>query len=329
MVPRRAALVVVALVLVAGCAGTDQTTPTTAPESTTTADRSATVAANATLAAARNETVANASSTATTTSGVAATTTLSPPPNASLPPGVNASGVEDASALVAAHRSALNNTSFAFRFHANVSVGPANQWTRQRGTVEAGLSPLVVHSDSVRRFDEGTTRVATDLWANETAVVVRYSGENRTEIRRYNRTGGNLADETWAHLPRADLDSQVTQAWLVELALTAGEFEFDRIERHDGRKVAVLRATEAVSADNFTDFDATAVVDAKGRVHSLSLTAAYAGDDETRIHYEFELTDLGSVSVERPTWVSAATPPTRTGGTATTVSERNATASAE
>ncbi|NEU57660.1 hypothetical protein [Halorussus sp. MSC15.2] len=327
MVPRRAA-VVVALVLVAGCAGTDQTTPTTAPESTTTA-------ANATLAAAQNETVTNASSTAatasrttTTTSVTAATTTLSPPPNASLPPGVNASGVRDASTLVAAHRTALNDTSFAFRFHANVSVGPANQWTRQRGTVEAGLSPLVVHSDSVRRFEEGTTRVTTDLWANQTAVVVRYSGENRTEIRRYNRTGGNLADETWAHLPRADLDSQVTQAWLVELALTAGEFEFDRIERRDGRKVAVLRATEAVSADNFTDFDATAVVDAKGRVHSLSLTAAYAGDDETRIHYEFELTDLGSVSVERPTWVGAATPPTKANAT-TTVSERNTTATAE
>ncbi|MFC7081141.1 DUF7537 family lipoprotein [Halorussus caseinilyticus] len=148
--------------------------------------------------------------------------------------------------------------------------------------------------------------------------MVQYHRQDRTELRRYNRTGGNVADETWAHLPRADLDSQVTQSWLVELALTAGDFELDRIERRDGRRVAVLRATEAVEATNLTDLNATAVVDEEGRVHSLSLTAAYEGDDRSRIHYEFELTDVGSVAVERPMWVGAALPPTTENGTTTT-----------
>ncbi|WP_435179979.1 hypothetical protein [Halorussus sp. AFM4] len=311
---RRVALLLVALmVVVAGCAGgdppdgPDRATATTTPPAGTQTGAGSEPAPPGTAT-----TTANASS------------------NESLPPGVNRTGVEDPSALVAAHRTALNNTSFAFRFHANVSVGPASQWTRQRGAVEAGLSPLIVHSDSVRRLGDGGTRVATDLWANETAVVVRYRGTNRTELRRYNRSGENVADETWAHLPRADLDSQVTQSWLIELALAAGEFDVAGVEQRDGRTVTVLRANRAVEAENYTDFDATVVVDAAGQVHSLSLTAAYAGDDATRVHYEFALTELGGVTVERPTWVEAASPPTTTAGdgTATTAASGGGTTAA-
>ncbi|NHN57763.1 MULTISPECIES: hypothetical protein [Halorussus] len=303
---RRVALLLVALmVVVAGCAGSDA-----APDAPAGAD--ATPTATTSPADAPPDTGGERDAPSATTTAANAT------PNESRPPGVNRTGVEDPSALVDAHRAALNNTSFAFRFHANVSVGPANQWTRQRGAVEAGLSPLVVHSDSVRRLGDGRTRVATDLWANGTAVVVRYEGANRSELRRYNRTGESVADETWAHLPRADLDSQVTQAWLIELALAAGEFDVADVERRDGRTMTVLRADRAVSAENYTDFEAAVVVDAAGRVHSLSLTAAYAGDDETRIHYEFALTDVGDVTVERPTWVEAASPPTPRNETATT-----------
>lgn len=240
--------------------------------------------------------------------GTATTTTASP--DDALPPGVNQSGVEDAAALVAAHRSSLNESGFSFEFRSNVSVGPASQWTVQRGTVEAGLSPLVIHSTSVRKLDE-TTTFATDLWADDDTVVVQHSRENKTELRRYNRSGDNVGvpDESWAHLPRADLDSQVTQSWLLELALTVGKFDLDRTERRDGRRVAVLRATEPVAAANFTDLNATLVVDSEGRVHSLSLTATAEGDTDTRIHYEFELTEVGSVEVERPQWVEAAIPP--------------------
>ncbi|WP_137283673.1 DUF7537 family lipoprotein [Halorussus salinisoli] len=298
MVSRRAALVVAAMILLAGCAGSDGTTPTT-----TTAETPTTV---------EDRTTTETTATSVTSPNETTTTTMNASANESLPPGVNASGVEDPSVLVEAHRSGLNNSSFAFEFRSNVTVGETSQWTRQRGTVETGRSPLVVHSDSVRNLTEGTTRVATDLWANDTSVVVQYRREDRTELRRYNRSGGNVADETWAHLPRADLDSQVTQAWLVELALTAGKFDLARVDDRDGQRVAVLRATEAVDSANLTDLNATVVVDAEGRVHSLSLTAASEGNDESRIHYEFELTEVGTVTVERPTWVGAATPPTET-----------------
>ncbi|UPV99060.1 hypothetical protein M0R88_11035 [Halorussus gelatinilyticus] len=315
MASRSVALVVVVLVVLAGCtAGGSAPTDTTA-----TSTASPTIDSPTTTPAANDTgtdgTPANATAANTTTANRATNDSTA---NASLPPGVNATGVADAETLVGAHKRALNNTSFAFRFRANVSVGPASQWTLQYGSVGEGLSPLVVHSNSVRQFDGGTSSTATDLWANETAVVVRYHGENRTELRRYNRSGGNVADETWAHLPRADLDSQVSQSWLLELALTAGDYRRVETERTGNRTVTVLRATEPVAAANYTDLESTVRVDAAGRVRSLSLTATYRGDNETRIHYEFELTEVGNASVERPTWVGAATPPTTRPATTTT-----------
>jgi hypothetical protein len=273
-----------------------------------------------TTAAPPGSTTADAPAETTT---VAPTTTASP--NASLPPGVNTTGVEDPAALIDAHRGALANDSFAFRFGANVSVGPANQWTRQSGRVGPDLSPLVVHSDSVRRIADDTSAVATDLWANNTTVVVKYHRGDRTELTAYDRNGSDLPDETWSHLPRADLQSQVTQSWLLELALAVGEYDLAGAERRDGRSVAVLRATEPAAAANVTDLNATVVVDFEGRVRSVSLTAAYEGDDATRLRYEFELTAVGNVSVGLPPWVGAALPPNATAGNATTTVAGTAT----
>jgi hypothetical protein len=314
MESRRAALVVAAFVLLSGCVGS-----ALGPSTTPTTETRTTVSPTTTTTAPQSEEPTESASSPTENEPTSTTTTAE-----SLPPGVNRTGLENASALVDAHQRALDDASFAFYFRANVSVGPARQWTFQRGRVEANLSPLVVRSKSVRRIDDDRTSVGTDLWANETTVVAQYQRENRTELRRYNRTGGNLGDETWDHLPRADLDSQVTQAWILELALTAGEYDLVRTERRDGRQFAVLRATEAVTATNFTDLNATVVVDSDGRAHSVSLTAAYAGDDENRIHYEFGLSDVGSVEVERPQWVGAATPPNESAN-ATTISAEETT----
>ncbi|WP_276300272.1 DUF7537 family lipoprotein [Halorussus lipolyticus] len=324
----RAALVVAGLLVLSGCTGSafgpSETTTPTAETQTTASPTAGNGTATATASSASTSQASVTTLGANTTTATTATTD-------SLPPGLNQSGVADADELVSAHQRALNNTSFGFWFRANVSVGPASQWTYQRGAVEAGLSPLVVRSESLRQFDGGATRVSTDLWANETTVVVQYSRTNRTELRRYNRTGENLADETWAHLPRADLDSQVTQAWLLELALTAADYDLEQIEERDGRRVVVLRSSEAVAGANFTDLNATVVVDAEGRVHSLSLTAAYDEADENRIHYEFQLTEVGASSVSQPRWVDAAIPPsesanaTTVGAEATTTEDANAT----
>ncbi|WP_158057848.1 hypothetical protein [Halorussus halophilus] len=241
-----------------------------------------------------------------------ATTTVD---ETTLPPGVTESGIEDDEALVTAHSEALNDTGFRFRFLANVSTGGARQTTTQCGTVSTGLTPLVIYSASERRVGGETTEFATDIWANESTTVVRYRGNNETRLRMYNRTGEDLGvpDETWAHLPRADLDSQVTHAWLLELALAAGNYTVADVERRDGRPVTVLRATDAVDP-NVSEFDARLVVDSRGRVREISLTALYDADEEsnaTRIHYEFEIEELAPLDLDRPPWVGAAIPPSQ------------------
>ncbi|WP_132057268.1 hypothetical protein [Halorussus amylolyticus] len=312
---RRAALVVVAVALVAGWSGS-VTAPVTTSGGATAPNASASNAATASPETAASE---------TETTELRATTAESRTTTASddLPPGLNESGVEDPEALVDAHRAALDDTGFAFRFRANVTVGSASQLTVQHGAVEEGLAPLLVNSTSERDLGDGPDAVATELWADKNTTVVRYDrGDDETSVQRYNRSadGFSVPDETWGHLPRADIDSQVTNAWLIELALTAGEYDLDGIERRDGREVAVLRATEAVAAANVTEVDSTVVVDREGRVRELSLTATYEGDPATRASYEFELTELGDVEVERPVWVDAAIPP----GTPTPRSETDA-----
>lgn len=299
MAPRRAAFSVAVLVLLAGCVGIGLSPLRASQNPATTATGSTADAAETTTA----EITDGTADTATTTSGETDDVTL--------PPGANATGIEDAEALVTAHREALNETGFAFRFRANVSVGPAVQRTVLRGTVDAGLSPLLVHSSSVRRFDDDVTEVRTDLWANASTVAVQHRGADGTDRRRYDRSGdgAEVYDETFGHLPRADLGSQVTQSWLIELALTVGDYRLARTERRDGRLLAEFRATEPVAAADFTDLNATVVVDGEGRVHAAELTASAEGDDVTRVRYEFELTETGNVTVERPAWVDAATAP--------------------
>ena len=294
---RRAVLILVAVTLLAGWSAT-------APSGTTTAELSANAESP------QETTTADISENLGSDDRQRETTTAEESAD-DLPPGVNETGLEDPSELVDAHQAALNESGFAFEFQANVTVGPASQRTVQCGTVEAGLSPLVVESTSERDLGDGPTTIGTDLWANRTITAVRYDDGDHTRVRQFNRSGEELGvpDETWAHLPRADLDSQVTNAWLLELALNAGEFELDRVENRDGERVAVLRATEATAATNLTDLNATVVVDTEGRVHDISLTAAYEGDEaDTSIHYEFELTQIGNVTVERPGWADAVLP---------------------
>lgn len=335
MSPRRVALPVAALLVLAGCTGTGISPPVQSTNATETTVPEATPDAEQTSEPGTTDAPADATATdapARVTTAASGRTTTTASDAHTLPPGTNGSGVADADALVAAHRESLNRTSFAFQFSANVSVGPAVQWTVQRGSVERGLSPLAIHSTSLRRFDDDTTEVGTDLWANATDVVVRYRGEGDADLRRYNRSGEAVEayDETWDHLPRADLDSQVTQGWLVELALTVGDYRLARTERRDGRLFATFRATESVAAADYTDLNATVVVDGEGRVHAAELAASAEGADETHLRYEFELTDVGDATVERPDWVDEAPSANATApdATATDAAEANATTTA-
>ena len=88
------------------------------------------------------------------------------------------------------------------------------------------------------------------------------------------------------------------------------------IEQRDGTTVAVYERSGAEGIDSFYNlnestnisaFSATFAVDSEGIVHSASYDITYTTEGEERtVTMEFELSDLGETSVERPDWVDEA-----------------------
>lgn len=265
------------------------------------------------------ETTAAGTTTAAATTGAAETVT---PSEATLPPGVNESGVANASALAAAHAEALNGTGYSFVMATNVSMRFGNRTTlmnsTSNGTVEENATTFLLHSRSNRTMGNRTTVATSDVWGNETVILTRMQVDNRTRYRHLNRTG------RYDRLVRAQLGG----SRLVEVALASGNYTVESVERRDGRTLTTLVATEyagnrsMLGDANVTTFESTIVVDGEGLVHSLNLTVATedARGNAQYVHYRFELTEVGDVTVEEPAWTAAALDAntTRAGGVMTT-----------
>jgi len=273
---------VVALVVLAGFGGSAAQSPTATETTETTAETAA----------------------ETGTESTAQTDASS----ADLPPGVSADGVENASALLAAHRAALAETGYVYRVRYAVSAGEsfAQQGTA-RSVVAKNHAPIRVRSVSDTQSDDRTRRVRTDVWANESVALYEYRTRNRT---RYDKSNASLSpDETerFARRPTLDVVAQASLSNLVELALLSGEYEVAGTESVDGATLTTLRATEPNGSvpglANASTYDGTLVVDDRGRVREMNLTAV---GDRTSVRYEFALAKLGAVVVEYPAWADRA-----------------------
>ena len=88
------------------------------------------------------------------------------------------------------------------------------------------------------------------------------------------------------------------------------------VEQRDGTTVAVYERSGTEGIDSFynidesTDvsaFSATFAVDSEGVIHSASYDITYTTEgEEQTVTMEFELSDLGETSVERPDWADEA-----------------------
>ena len=88
------------------------------------------------------------------------------------------------------------------------------------------------------------------------------------------------------------------------------------IEQRDGTTVAVYERSGTEGIDSFYDinestdvsaFSATFAVDSEGVIHSASYDITYTTEgEEQTVTMEFELSDLGETSVERPDWADEA-----------------------
>lgn len=293
---RTAGLVVAALVLLAGCAGSASNVATT-DEMTTTANTDTTIEDSETTTKVYKTTAENSKTVSTAT--------------ADLPPGVNSSGVENASRLVAAHREALAESGFAFRLAANVSYEERyDAQSVARGTVAKHFAPFRIRSDVDSRMGNRTIRGTTDTWANETVLLAEYRLRNQTRYQQVDATLNETPDaDPFAAMPAVNVAEQASQSAIVRFALMTGQYEVASVETRDGLTLTTLRATGVNRSlvergyGNVSRYESTLVVDELGRVRRANTTLE---TNQSFVSYDFALTTVGSVVVPYPRWADRA-----------------------
>ncbi|QLD87331.1 hypothetical protein HWV23_16905 [Natronomonas halophila] len=134
-----------------------------------------------------------------------------------------------------------------------------------------------------------------------------YENDKRYSLAEYEGEQGNVSVENETFPPE-----QLTASEAVEpLLLNATDYNAT-VDRRNGVPVVVYQTTDIDNAngvlgvndpDSVSDFQATFVVDSDGVIHSATYELAYMVDGEERsATMEFELTNLGDTTVERPEW---------------------------
>jgi hypothetical protein len=277
MTRRLVPVLVVALVVLAGCTG-----PST-PASDTEATGNGTTAGG--IDATTDDTAGNATG---------------PLERGPTPPGVaaNATGggvVANASALLAAHERVLAANGFEATRSSTVAVGdgPTRNST---AVVVAGPALTRYHSRTTVARENGTATY--DVWQNETTGFVRTTVDGNTSYQRFD-TGVDGSDLTRPPALEGVLEDDDVQ------------FSVANVTTEDGRRVFTLTATATVeneSADATNDtYTARIVVDERGVISAYHVRQDLAARDVT---HEWTLESL-DVTPTRPDWVANATDRTR------------------
>lgn len=263
-----------------------------------------------------------------TTDGVETTTEAQ---TDDLPPGVNESGVENASRLLDANRKALSETSYSFRLAWNRSE-EYDFRTVSHGTVAKNFAPFRIRTESTVQYGNRTSRVATDVWGNESVALAEYREFNRTSYHEsVAEPNGSTEVSPFEMTSVHALSGQVSHELVVTITALTGEYEVESVERRDGLTLTTLRATEVNRSfderdtENVSHYDATLVVDERGLIHRANLTMAFP---KSTVSYDLELMEVGGVVVAYPSWAdralatgNATTPVPTTGRPATTTDE--------
>lgn len=278
----RQLILVAALVLVAGCSS-----PASAPTGTTTA-------------------------TATATAAPVPTDR----PSTFLAPGVTPRGVADPVALARAHRRTLGRTSVTVRVEESHRYANGTLRWRRTATQRVDAGGRTVRSHYVGAF-EGSTRDSGLL-----SEFVRFP--HATRVERYTVGGGAYhryrfpSGDTWyvgasSPDPRIVDPGLVPLFWAVDTRVTAREVR-DGTTRYrlEGNEVADPTTLERVFVGGrFADVrnvSLEATVDGRGVVHRYRLTYTLVRTDGVVAlgTESVRFTDVGTTTVERPTWYAAA-----------------------
>lgn len=219
-----------------------------------------------------------------------------------LPPGVSSPNVENASVLVDAHATTLDESGYTYRLERNRSVDGEtdsqpqyDEWRRQTTRIRGGESRGVatVATGFSRPGYNETSQY--DYWWNDSTAFSRFSEGNATDYDTLDRPSGM----------GTAFVSDVGFLWgLVDDT----EFAVDSVDRTlTDTRITLTNTGAGERAQDAVAYDATIVVDSTGRIHSATEDAVYDADDGTvAVHTSYELTGTGVSSVERPEWVDTA-----------------------
>lgn len=210
----------------------------------------------------------------------------------SLPDGASPDAVENASALAAAHTQRLSERGYEVRL--SVALSGAGESRNRTYLVRRDADSRALYQRVVRGAN-GTPVVA---YVNETAS--------------YQKQG--VAD------PSYDVDTATTSdggptavAKAPESLVPLGEWTDPSAVSRDGQTLVrydldgISPDAQFVDADQVSNASGSLLVDQQGVVHRVALNVTRERDGATSTaRYEYRVTDLGDVAVEKPEWVSEA-----------------------
>jgi hypothetical protein len=226
------------------------------------------------------------------------------PTEEELPPGVSQSGVENTSALVAAHTAALNESGYAYRvdLRGSAGTGAGNETSTayetnltQTARAEAGGRPASVSAETRVSSAMGNQSQGATYWWNDTTTLARLSTSEGTQYVSLDRIPG----DGQLYAPDEQYLRQV---------VGASNFSVTGVDRSGSETLVTLTATEPnATLEGVTSYNATLVVDPSGRVHSATQHAVVESQQGTQtVDLDYELTETSVETVERPAWAEQA-----------------------
>jgi hypothetical protein len=229
-----------------------------------------------------------------------------------LAPGLSDDGIENASALAAAHDFELRNRSFTLRMNQTVEYANGSLRGRTVGVVRVvpdGAAfrtnytitgtPIASHTTDfelvrTERWFGGERGLAASTFANDTTNYDRFSAEFGSSIVRSFIDNG----DRYARL----LDGARTR--VVGRTERDGK-TFYRVAASDPSSTALARYPSLESAENAT---LEALVSSRGfvRAHRLAYRATTENGSTLRIVESVRYTDIGDTTVRRPPWYEEA-----------------------
>lgn len=214
------------------------------------------------------------------------------PSEADLPPGVTESGIENTTALVAAHEQTLREAGFALNGTFVRERADTNQTRRFHTVVAAGASLFRTSVHTTLYRGEGDSRTVaqrshTQLWGEDATIRQRLTlGDRDPRVTTVDEVPANLA---------------LTRAPQYRSYLRMGVFEVERVvQRGDHTYTTLVADSTSAAVDGDARIDARFVVDERGVVHEASVTVT---TDRGTDRATYRVLELGG-SPDRPAWAS-------------------------